>query len=193
MSIKIQVKGYGNEIVIGTITNEEIEKINDYNNINNIDNFGDFYSSNSNEELGFTSWWEKDDLRHVYGPNEESEIIITNGDDDVLFSGVIDNLNDITPLFSTRDEEYNSDSDNQILFGKSTERGNWQTIIDIGDEEFQIEKLGIVKTSLELYSNNEYVTDGVVFEKLVYDGVEYELELESGYIDNLSVEIAKIR
>jgi len=192
MEITIEVKGYGNEIVIGTIAKDEAKQINDYVVEHDMVDFGQFYSSDGHDELGFTSWWEKDDLRHAYGPNDESAIIIKDENDDILFDDAIENLSNETPLYRVEVEKFKGNLNDEILFGRATEEGVWYVTIEVDDNEgFNIEKLGIVKRIFEVYSgDNEYVGDGVVFDKITYDGNEYELELDSSYTEDLYVDVS---
>lgn len=183
MTITVEVTGYGNEIVVGGITPLEYKRIKDYMRENDIDDFDDFYNSDGPSELDLPSWYDNDGLVHAYGPNDESEMTITDEDGDVLFDDVTMNLEDETPLYREETEEYETEGDDILFFGSSMENGTWYAEIEIpDDEEFDITKLGITARNIQ----TDY-EGGFVFDKLTYDGDVYDLELESSETENLYI------
>lgn len=183
MTITVEVKGYGNEIVVGSISESEHKQILQYMRDNDMEDLQEFYNSEGPNELDLMSWHDNDDLLHAYGPNDESEITITDEDGDVLFDDVTMNLEDVTPLYRQETEEYNVDGDGILFFGASMEEGTWYAEIEIpDDEEFDITKLGI--TGRDIQTDYE---SGFIYDKLTYDGEEYELELEYSETENLYI------
>ena len=176
MIITVEVNGYGNEIVIGSISPIDYSKISDYMEKNSLSNLDEFYNNEGHEEIGLNDWHDNDDLVHAYGPNDESEMIITDEDGETLYDDGIMGLSEVTDLYEEVTEEFGATEPNKTFFGTAMENGTWYAEIEIADdEEFDISKLGIRERNV----NTTEGEGAMVFDKLTYNGEEYELELSS--------------
>jgi hypothetical protein len=190
MTITIEFSGYGNEIVVGSISKEDHQKILDYMEKNDMEELSDFFYSDGPDELGITPWHDTDDLVHAYGPNDETDVMITDEDGDILFEGGIMELDDATPLYREETEEIeetDAEEGHKLFFGSAGEEGNWYVEIEIDDDEdFDISKLAIRERNIQTPEEG-----GMIFDRLTYDGEEYEIELQSSETTGLWIYISE--
>ena len=177
MIIRIEANGYGNEVVMGTISPEVENKISDYMDENGLEDLDDFYNNDGHEELELEDWHDNDDLVHAYGPSDESEVIITDENGETYYDNVIMELADETELYEEVVQEFRAEAPNKTFFGSAMENGTWYAEIEVADdEEFDISKLGIRQRKITTY---ECDGEAMIFDKLTYDGEEYDFELDS--------------
>lgn len=185
MTITIEATGSAYEIVVGTISTEEQQKVIKSMEEKGIEELGDFYLSNHQNELELSSWDENDSSIHAYGPNDECEIKITNEEGDVLFDDVITALEDECE-FNTIAVEYGAELPNKLFYGCATENGTWTIDIDINDdEEFDISLLVIRKRDI-MSGNNSGL---LIFDEITYRGETYEFEVVDSETECLYVVI----
>ena len=168
--ISIQIIGYGEELVQGTFTDEEIEILE--NEMEKRDEtLGTIMSYDVNSILPEKfDWYECDDITHIYGASVySSNIKIVDGDKEIVLDNVWD-LEDEPNLGVVVSEEFDSyDPDNNIITSISNEKGwimygGWELE---DDEELDLKKLEI-KIKDILFKNYEesLITD------IIYDNKE---------------------
>jgi len=189
MIITIEFSGYGNEIVVGSISKEDHQKILDYMEKNDIEELSDFYYEHA-DELGITAWHDTDEFVHAYGPNDETDVTITDEDGNTYYEGTIMGLDDETPLYREQTEEFDETDikeGHRLFHGSSGEEGDWYVEIEIAvDEDFDISKLGIRERYIQTTEDG-----GMVFDKVTYNGEEYDIELQSSETTGLWIYISE--
>ena len=174
--LTIEINGYGQELVQGSFSDEEIVLIEDHISKNN----------QSLEELMFedinsifserNDWNDCDDISHIYGANVDDSSIIINRfkEDEISFESVWEieeaggaiETDEINPFDGTKNiiTSY-IDQDGTILSGKLELEG---------DDSFDLSKLKIVVKDLSSSTphDNEIITS------ISYDNKEIELSLD---------------
>ena len=168
--ISIQVVGYGQELVQGTFTDEEIDIL-EKEMENRDEPIGVIMSYDLNSILPDKfDWYECDDITHVYGASAfNCHVKIVDGDREIMLDNVWD-LEDEPHLGNVESEEFDSfDPNSNIITSISYEKGwimygGWNLE---DDEELDLKKLHI-KIKDILFKNYEesLITD------IIYDGKE---------------------
>ena len=146
--ISIQVVGYGQELVQGTFTDEEIDIL-EKEMENRDEPIGVIMSYDLNSILpDKLDWYECDDITHVYGASAfNCHVKIVDGDREIMLDNVWD-LEDEPHLGSVESEEFDSfDANSNIITSISYEKGwimygGWNLE---DDEELDLKKLHIKK------------------------------------------------
>jgi len=179
MTIEIQISGYGNEVVYGNISKELTKKIEEDMKSKDIEELDQYFYDDENPfSVGGNAWFENDNLLHAYGPNDESEITITDEDGDELFSGNITELVDEAE-YVCEEKTFEPSKGVNLFYGNAMEEGSWYAEIEIADdEEFDISKLSIRELT---HTNDD--DSGMIFDKLTYGGEDCDLDLDSSMGD----------
>ena len=143
--IGIRVVGYGQELVQGTFTDEEVDILE--NKMEEEDQSLGYLTMDITEVLPQSyDWYDRDDELHVYGASvENSTLIITDGD----------KVTEIDNIWELEDEPYNGEVDSEeicningeknIITSISYEKGwiMWGTIDIPHGEEFDLSLIHI--------------------------------------------------
>ena len=144
--ISIQVVGYGQELVQGTFTDEEIDIL-EKEMENRDEPIGVIMSYDLNSILpDKLDWYECDDITHVYGASAfNCHVKIVDGDREIMLDSVWD-LEDEPHLGNVESEEFDSfDPNSNIITSISYEKGwiMWGSIDIPHGEEFDISQLKV--------------------------------------------------
>ena len=192
MEIRIEITLQGAKTVVGNILKENVAKIKDYMKKNDIEKLSDFYgSSKGPDSIGVSQWDKNNDLLCLSGPTDESEIKIYENSD-LFIHEMIGGLKngDVRCKYNT--EEINiilpkSDTHDLFFGAEMTEHGLWRVEFEIPDNfEFEIHKLEITERSIILPDNSIEIYD-----KLIYDGQEYEIELVYSRVEKMYIDITE--
>lgn len=168
--IEIVVTGYGEELVQGVFTDEEVEILEDEMEKRD-ETLGEIMSYDVNSILPEKfDWYECDDITHIYGAStHNSSIKIVDGDTVITLDNVWD-LEDEPYLGVVTSEEFDShDPNKNIITSISYEKGwimygGWELE---DDEELDLKKLEIkIKDILFMNYEESLITD------IIYNGEE---------------------
>lgn len=156
--IKIRVIGYGQEIVQGKFSDDEIEILE--KNMEDSDETLEHFILDINEILPDSyDWYERDDFLHSYGANVESaSLYLIDGDDETKIDNVWDLEDEPYNGKVVSEEFYHYDGTENIITSISSEKG-WimSGIINLEDnEEFKTSNLrvGIEDIIFNNYENS---------------------------------------
>ena len=181
---EIYTTGYANEIVVGTLdekTVEKVEQLCDEHDLSLAELFNDYDLLTENE---LSEWHENDNKEHVYGPSMDGSTInvINVETNDVLLEKRFFNLESFEleqHSYELRTHEY---EDEPIFHYATVEKGvAIQGYLEL-DEPFEESKLTFKVINLEVdYHEYEIVTE------LYYDGELIEAEVVStDYKDSIA-------
>lgn len=167
--IEIRVIGYGQEIVQGVFTDEEVSILE--SKTEELDEDLGSVIFNIMEHLPESSdWYERDELTHTYGAFvNESTLEIIDGDKEITIDNVWDLEDKPYSGKITIEEVIVYDGSKNVITTTSNEKG-WimHGIIEIEDDkEFDISKLEI--KIVDIFFNNY---ENSLINKIIYDGKE---------------------
>lgn len=158
----ISISGYGAEITIGTLSEQEIQIIKE----NNLEK--SLSEIISDENLG-KSWYDLDDKYHNYGVGDVFTIIVEDENQEVIYNFNEDILHSDTGIFEYNDKSV--DTKEPVIMCISGEKGVFfESFIEI-DEFFDLSKLKI-QVDEEVGINN--FCYGMMISKVFYDGEELD-------------------
>jgi hypothetical protein len=178
---KISIRGYGGEVTIGTVTEEEKAVLSNPNK--------DIYELvNEDLEEVSGSWSEIDDQFHCFGATSPFTITIEDEEGNELFKLDDDDKfkydTDDFELFETESPEIDATKD--LLICYSGEKGSFFLGYVELEGEFDITKLKIIISDVEV--NDEFYY-GEIISNILYDGEE--LDNWGGDTDGKSFEVYK--
>jgi len=184
---EITISGYGVEVVVGTLTKEQHEKIISLMEENDMDELYEFYNdSDLVEEADVKEWYENDSRFHLYSPfiDESSKITVTELDtNEEILEKPITKLSCL--MDGEWDEQYYEIGESLMFCGVAEDKGvTFSSTIEI-EGEFDESKLKIFPVELIL----ESYRDMELFTKIEYDGEEIHNEDSSTDGKSFDVEI----
>ena len=143
---EINILGGGAEIVVGNLTQEQVDSINKVMADNDIESLEEFYNdSDMIEKADVSDYFETDDLHHIYGPLYGGcTLEVTDKESgDVVFNEIFEDLDieDEDDSIVTN-EIYLDVEDNPILFVESIDKGTPFSGIIETEEDFDIKEIG---------------------------------------------------
>jgi hypothetical protein len=174
----IDIRGYGAEITIGRLTDEQVENIKNYD--------GDLNDLVFDDDALGAYWAEIDDIYHNFNVGDVFTITITDEDGNELYQFNDDDIiyNDESPIEIEYDDKYN-DTEEPCLVCCSGEKGSFFEAY-IEAEEFDISKLKIVIHE-DVGVHNCY-NFGNMIGNIYYDGEE--LDNYGGSTDGKSFDVS---
>ena len=165
----ITIYGYGAELVAGTISNEEVNKINEAMEENGFEELSELYMDwDVLGEKEIQEWHETDNLFHSYGPfASDSKVTVTNSE---TYEEVYESELDELPHAENANyiEAYHDVEDKPIMWGKTEDKGViFETEIEI-EGEFDPEKFTFDLIGHMVEDDGEYV----LADNFHYDGEE---------------------
>jgi len=168
-TIEIRVVGYGQELVQGSFTDEEVEIL-EKKTESDDETLGNVMWDIEEVLPDSYGWYDRDDQLHVYGANVDgTTLYIIDGDEEIKIDNVWELEGEPYNAKVDSEEICHYDGTENIITTISNEKG-WimSGIIEIkGDEEFNISKLKLkIKDILFNDYENSLITD------IIYDGEE---------------------
>jgi len=168
-TIEIRVVGYGQELVQGSFTDEEVEILEKKTEADD-ETLGNVMWDIEEVLPDSYGWYDRDDQLHVYGANVDgTTLYIIDGDEEIKIDNVWELEGEPYNAKVDSEEICHYDGTENIITTISNEKG-WimSGIIEIkGDEEFNISKLKLkIKDILFNDYENSLITD------IIYDGEE---------------------
>tara|TARA_R110000824_G_scaffold113599_16_gene263413 strand:- start:707 stop:1294 length:588 start_codon:yes stop_codon:yes gene_type:complete len=168
-TIEIRVVGYGQELVQGSFTDEEVE-IFEKKMDETDETLGSIIFDIEDILPDSYGWFDRDEHTHVYGANVDgTTLYIIDGDEEIKIDNVWELEGEPYNAKVDSEEICHYDGTENIITTISNEKG-WimSGIIEIkGDEEFNISKLKLkIKDILFNDYENSLITD------IIYDGEE---------------------
>ena len=148
-TIDIKVVGYGQELVEGTFTDEEI-KILEKTMEEKDESFGSLIFNIHDTLPDSYDWYDRDDELHLYGASiDNSTLIITDGDKEIEIENIWEIEDDPYNATVESEEICNINGEKNIITSISYEKGwiMWGSIDIPHGEEFDISKLKVEEKS----------------------------------------------
>ena len=173
---EITITGWGNEVSVGTITQEEEDRIKEVMENNDCDSIEEFYNDwDLVEEAGVSEWHENDEKFHTYGAIADgATITVTNmvTDEEIFSKPLLDLIvfDDEDSELELWTEEFIQHNDEKIIAFISTDKG---TII-AGEIEIEGE---FDESKLIPICSEVIIEDSYTFELITnieYDGEEVD-------------------
>ena len=180
---EIYTNGYSNELVIGTLTKEDFQKIENILEENDLSTTELYQDWDILEENDLVEWHENDNKEHVYGPSlSESSINIIDKNTNVEI------LKKDFKDFNEKQSKHNSKifefEDEPLFYAYTTEKGVAMDATLELNEPFQEEKFNFEYKSIII---DDY--EHKIITKLYYDGEEIITDFNSSSGKDFSADI----
>lgn len=164
--MKINIWGYGGELVVGSVTREQYV----YWKMQDEEEFNDHVLGNSDpddidESLRLGEWYDNDDVEHLTGASYDSttHITVENDSGEEIFSIPVTELDSIPGCEDNINWEQGFDSDDQtpdfVFMAYSAEKGSFGGL-SVPDNEFDPTKLKITVRQVEGFT----IIDGISYD-----------------------------
>lgn len=149
--MKIEVYGYGGELVIGSVPKEKYVywKLRDEEELSDhvLGNLDD-EDLGVDEDMGLGEWMELDDIEHMHGASYDGgHVYVTDDEGNELFHKTLEAIGDLPGCDSVVDWEYGFESDESdhkhVFMAYSAEKGTF-TALNVPGDVFDPTKLRVV-------------------------------------------------